>query len=131
MQGGESLHELLIGSGSKTADTDIAHSGANQIGCIEGFDGDFVARNDEGEHTADTSSQDAELHFRSLWSAQTAHHLVARHLHTGKSRVVHHHNAVARLHAHFLGGAVTDGLNHEKRVLHDVELHADALERAL
>ena len=126
-----SRHELVVCRGTETTDTDISHARTYHIRGVEAFHRNLVALHVEHQRILHLATHNGELHRSALRSAQAHHYLVAWHLHTGNSRVVHRHDAVASHDAGFLRRSLGDGLNHDERVFNHIELHSDTVEIAL
>ena len=115
---------------SEAVDADIAHLLVHHIRALNGMHGDFVALHGEVEHFGHAAAHDAEGHFRVFRPAQFLHDVGAVHLHAGNSVLVYEDDAVAGKDARPLARPFGNGLYHDERVFHHVELHADALETA-
>ena len=98
----ESLAKLVVGGGSEVADAHISHLGAYHIHGIDRLDGYLVAHHLEGEGVLDTTSHYSEHHLSALRSAQSAHDILLRHLHSCDCSVVDRDDAVACHDTHLL-----------------------------
>ena len=98
----KSLAKLIMRCGSEIADAHISHLGAYHIHGIDRLDWYLVAHNLEGEGVLDTASHDTEHHLSALRSAQSAHDILLRHLHSGDGSVVDRDDAVACHDTHLL-----------------------------
>ena len=98
----ESLAKLVVGGGSEVADAHISHLGTYHIHGIDRLDGYLVAHHLEGEGVLDTASHYSEHHLSALRSAQSAHDILLRHLHSCDGSVVDRDDAVACHDTHLL-----------------------------
>ena len=115
--------------GREIADADIAYARTKHIGGVEREDGNLVALHFELQRVLDARTHHLQVGNGATRTAQTAHNLLAAHLHAGNRCVVHAHDTVAGHDAHSLGRASRHGLNDHERVLNHVELHANAVKR--
>ena len=127
----QGCHELIVSSGTEVADAYVADGGLQHIDGIDRLDGYLVALHVERQGVLDAQAHHLEAGYGALGAAQTAHDVLAAHLHTGNGGIVDTHDAVARQYAYFLRRAFGDGLDDHQRVFHHIELHADALKRTL
>ena len=127
----QGLHELFVSGGAKRADTDVAHTGLDHVGCVEGVNGNLIACHRERQHVADTAAHHAEPYLRTLLATQALHDIFLRHLHTGDGGIVDANDAITRQDSYLLRRTVQRGLDDKQRVFNHVELHADAFKRTL
>ena len=125
------LHELIVGGKPETADADVAHLRPNHIIAVNGLHGNLVSHDLENKPLADAAAHHAQLHPCPLGAAEPPHDFLLAHLDACNQRVVDRDDTIAGHDADLLGRAFQDGLNDEQRILHEIELNADAVEGAV
>ena len=130
LQLGEGIAELVMGGGSEIADAHISNLGSYHIYGINGFNGNLVACDLEGEGVLNATAHNTQHHLGALGSAETSHNLLLRHLHSGNGSVVDIDDTVAGKDTNLLRRTTRDRLDDEERVLHHIKLHSNAVETA-
>ena len=131
LQSFQTLAELIVGGGAKTANADVAHLWTNHISSIDRLDRNLVASNNEQQGVGNAATNNAQVDFRSLGTTQTTHNLLLGHLHTSNSRIVDGDDAVASQDTHLLRRTSADGLNDQQGILYHIKLNTNAFEVAL
>ena len=121
--------ELLGRGAAELVELDVAGVGVHHIGHIHGVGRNHAARDLVGVLVLEPRTQDADLHLCALVAAQQLEGLLV--LNADDGLPIHLDHTVAGHQPGFLGGTAGDDRHHHQRVVHNVELDADALERAL
>ena len=125
------LDELVVRRSTKTANTDIAHLGANHISCINGVNRNLVANDVKCQRILYASTDNGQHDLCAFRATQTFHNLFLGHLDTCDNGVVDFNNTVASNDTHLFGRAVGDRLDDEQRIFSHIKLHTYALEITL
>ena len=115
------------GGCAKAVDADVSDLWLNHVGSVETQDRYLISFHGEHERVLYSTADDGQVDFRTFRATQALHDIFRAHFYSCDGGVVDGNDAVAGKDAHFLGGAVADGLYDEQGVLDHLELYADAL----
>ena len=125
------LLEFFGGGCAKAVDADVSDLWLNHVGSVETQDRYLISFHGEHERVLYSTADDGQVDFRTFRATQALHDIFRAHFYSCDGGVVDGNDAVAGKDAHFLGGAVADGLYDQQGVLDHLELYADAFEVAL
>ena len=127
----QTLAELIVCGGAKTANADVAHLWTNHISSIDRLHRNLVASNNKQQGVGNAATNNAQVDFRSLGTTQTTHNLLLGHFHTSNSGIVDRDDTIASQDTHLLRRTSADGLNDQQGILYHIKLNTNAFEVAL
>ena len=130
VQLGEGIDELVVGGASEFAYLDVASLVVEHEGDVDAVHGNVAPGYLVGEGLLGRLAHDGEFDYRVFGTFQIFYYALVADAFAHEGRVVDGDDAVAGQNAHLFGGTARDYTHYVDGVVEDIELNADAAERA-